>query len=465
MFQLINNILTMFRQCFKRERTWNWFVCTVMAFIVRSERRGVTTVISTLRLCPWLYETLLHFFRSKAYRLNEIYARWVNIVQTSITLYEQDGHVILIGDHIKVSKEGRRMPRVRTYHQESDNSGKPEYIEGHNYGFISALATDGTTYRNIPLMAEMQESKSKTGGASLVEQVVGCGGRLIKSLKKPVTLVLDAYFCSSMTFITSDHFKDDCGNRMLEIVTRAKTDTVAYTSPVSVCKPTKRGRPRIYGEKVKLQSLFVSESSSFTETELVLYGKKEKVRYLCRDLIWKPCQRPIRFVLAEMGGNRVIFMSSDTGMSPESILMLYGFRFKIETGFNELKNEIGCFDYRFWTKSLPKKKKWKDIELPTDSIARNNISKAIQAIETHVCLACIASGILTIIGFRHNRNIWDSFIGWLRTVRNDIPSIATTRQVISQELTASLPLLSDLPVFRCILRKQRIKNFIYRLAS
>ena len=465
MFQLINDILTMFRQCFKREKTWNWFVCAVLAFMVRFEWRGVTSVISTLRLKPRLYESLLHFFRSDAYSLTGIYRRWAELVPRFIPLFELREHLILLGDHTKVSKEGRRMPYVRTHHQESENSGKPEFIEGHNYGCLSALATNGTYFRSIPLMAEIQESKIKTGGPSLVEQMVECGGRQSEAMKKPVTLVLDAYFCNGATFVTSDRFVDEKGMRRLEIITRAKSNTVAYTTAPAVNERRGRGRPRKYGDKVEMQSLFDLEADKFVEANIVLYGKKEKVRILLRDLFWKPCQRTIRFVLVELGGSRLILMSSDLALESEDIIKLYGLRFKIETGFNELKNELGGFDYHFWTYALPKKSKWKDHELPTDKKSLLLISRTRQAIEMHVCLTCIASGILTILAFTHNRKIWASFSGWLRTVRTIIPSTATTRQTLRQEFFYSLPNLQNLPTFSCVLSKQRSMDHLYRVVS
>jgi hypothetical protein len=129
--------------------------------MLRIEQRGVTSIISTLRIDPRLYETLLHFFRSTSYAIADVYRRWAEIVQRSVPLYDENGRLILLGDHTKVSKEGRRMPCVGTHHQESENSGKPEYIQGHNFGFIAALATVGATFRSIPLLGEIQEGKAK----------------------------------------------------------------------------------------------------------------------------------------------------------------------------------------------------------------------------------------------------------------------------------------------------------------
>jgi hypothetical protein len=46
---------------------------------------------------------------------------------------------VYVGDGIKVSKEGRRMPGVKQLHQESGNVGKPEWIRGHYFSALGLL--------------------------------------------------------------------------------------------------------------------------------------------------------------------------------------------------------------------------------------------------------------------------------------------------------------------------------------
>jgi len=75
MFQLIADIITQFRENYKREKTWRWFACIILGFIVRTDHRGVSSFMSALNLKPRLYHTLLHFFRSKAYKASELYKK------------------------------------------------------------------------------------------------------------------------------------------------------------------------------------------------------------------------------------------------------------------------------------------------------------------------------------------------------------------------------------------------------
>ena len=460
MFQLINDIVTQFRESFKRQKTWQWFVCIVLGFMIRNEHRGVTSTITALRLKPGLYHTLLHFFRSSAYKVSELYQKWIAVILKNAPLVEVSKRLVLLGDHIKIAKEGRRMPAIHKHHQESQNSGKAEYIEGHNFGQISALVTNGEVIRSMPLMTELQESGTKSGGESLIVQMVTLEGKVASAMKKPAIVVLDAYFCGGTTWEASDGIVDETGNRMIEIVTRAKSNTVAYYEPPKLSKP-KSGRPRLYGKKVILSELFSKRSAEFTPKAMTLYGKPTKLQYLGVDLIWRPAKRKVRFVLVKIGSTPFVIMSSDLTLTAEEIITLYAKRFKIETGFDDLKNDMGGFAYHFWTKALSKRKKNQDTQTPTDSKSQEKVRKAIQATEAYVCLNVIATGILTIIAFRHSREIWNRYPGYIKTIRSPIPTVATTKLTLSQDFCAFLPMLKGFTAFKFIPKLQRVVDFLY----
>jgi hypothetical protein len=184
-----------------------------------------------------------------------------------------------------------------------------------------------------------------------------------------------------------------------------------------------------------LYGLF-DDMTEFHETTMTLYGKKTKVKYRCVDLIWKPTWKStkslIRFVAVELNGNdRCVLMSSDLSLTPEDIISIYGLRFKIETSFDEQKNDMGAFSYHFWTSAMPKRKKWQKAQMPTDQHAKHKVDDANRAIDSFVCCATIATGILTIIGFAYHREIWILYPGWLRTCKSTVPSIAVIKETIA----------------------------------
>ena len=292
MFQLINTILHEFREKIKREKTWRWFVILVLGFMLRSSKNGVTSIIGAMRLKPRLYHTMLHFFRSTAYKIEELYEKWAKIAISQGQVVRKCGRLVLLGDHSKVSKEGLRMPEIQLLHQESQNSGKAEYIMGHNYGQVSAVITKGKVSRSLPLVTELQKSPPKNeSGDSLVVQMLNLVVKTSEWVGEPTVVALDAYFSSEKAWSVVDKTITATGERLVEIVTRAQTNTVAYTVPQS-SSAKKRGQPRKYGDKIKLYSLF-SDMSQFTETTMELYGKKTTVKYLCLDLLWRPVKKVV----------------------------------------------------------------------------------------------------------------------------------------------------------------------------
>jgi len=467
MFQLINSILHQFRDCFKRGKTWRWFVVLVLGFMLRGNHRGVTSSVSSMRLKPGLYHTILHFFRSEAYTTKELYSKWMEIAIKNEGIERVSGRVVLLGDHSNESKEGLHMPGVQILHQDSQNSGKPEFIAGHRYAHISAVLTQDGVSRSLPLRTQLQESppkEDKQNKESLVAQMVTLADQVARAMGEPSIIALDAYFCSGVALDAADGTAMDTGGtRRVEIVTRAKTTTVAYTAP-DIPKIKKRGQPRKYGDKIALFSLF-SGMKNFKETTMVLYGKKTRVRYLCIDLIWRPVKRLIRFVLVESNRGRCILMSSSLTLTPEDIISIYALRFKIETSFAEQKHDMGCFAYHFWTSAMPKRKKRKRAEEPTDDKLKQRVVKARNAADAFVCLSTIATGILTLLAFYHSQEIWSRYSGWLRTRRSVIPTIATTKSAFSQDFHDSLPLVARLPSFAFIPHLIRQAQFLYLEAA
>jgi hypothetical protein len=106
---------------------------------MRPDTRGVSSVISVLRIKPERYTTLLKFFRSTSFDIDGLYQKLITVFLKILPPKTVDGRVILAGDHIKISKEGRGMPAIEKLHQESQNSGKGAFIEGHLFGFTSMI--------------------------------------------------------------------------------------------------------------------------------------------------------------------------------------------------------------------------------------------------------------------------------------------------------------------------------------
>ena len=173
---------------------------------------------------------------------------------------------------------------------------------------------------------------------------------LVMTMGKRCLLVLDAYFAVGPVFAILKKVVDLSGQRLVHIVTRAKSNVVAYGDPPD--KTGKPGRPRQYGPKLKLIALFEARAEAFEQTAIELYGCCKTVSFLCLDLIWKPVGEKVRFVLVTDGAERFILMCSDLTLSAPDIIRAYSYRFKIEVSFKVLKPPDGCILLPFLDKRL-----------------------------------------------------------------------------------------------------------------
>jgi len=199
-------------------------------------------------------------------------------------------------------------------------------------------------------------------------------------------------------------------------------------------KKKKKGRRPKYGKKVKLIELF-EQPHLFLKMQCTIYNKIEEVSIMSINLLWKPTGGMIRFVLAITSRGPIVFMCSDLNQDPLLALQLYCARTRVEIMFDILKNLIGAFNYRFWSKLMPRHsrtpKKNKDLKKPSMQ-ALHNVELCWQAYELFAMLGSISVGLLQLISLKFTDSIWNRFDAFLRTRSRELPSERTVKHVISR---------------------------------
>ncbi|MGH9961862.1 MAG: transposase, partial [Pyrinomonadaceae bacterium] len=68
------------------------------------------------------------------------------------------GRLLVIGDGLKVAKEGRKMPAVKKLHQSSANTSKATYIFGHSFQALGLLVCGPLGHLlSVPLTSRIHE--------------------------------------------------------------------------------------------------------------------------------------------------------------------------------------------------------------------------------------------------------------------------------------------------------------------
>jgi hypothetical protein len=444
----VEPILLGFRPCFSRSATYFWFVIIVFGLIVRCDHQGTASLIRWLFLDPQWYDPILRFFRAKSWNLETVLARWAHMVTTRYPLVKFNGRPLIIGDSIKVAKEAYKMPGLKFLHQDSNNSGKSEYIFGHHFGFAGLLVGSPGKSFCVPLEGRLHEGigavRSRDGvdgiNPTLVTRMAYLFVQKAMELGQCCYATADAFYAVGPMFLVLKAANKKYGEPLVHLITRAKDNTVAYLDWENV--------KRKYREKDKVKLWHIFDSPQLFETdELVARGEVKTIRYYCIDMLWKPIKDTLRFVLVLDGEDRFILMSSDLDLAATEIITIYLYRAKIETMFLFLKHLLGAFCYRFWTKALPKQRRKQGLETVIDSEKQRKLNQTLGAIERHVNLAAIALGLLQYLAISRADQIWKSYEGWLRTYSCDIPSEAVVQSVVRAEFFSTF---GKVPVHRTL---------------
>ena len=207
----------------------------------------------------------------------------------------------------------------------------------------------------------------------------------------------------------------------------------------------------------------------FAKVTCQIYNRSETILINYMDLLWKLTGGMIRFVFAITSRGPLILMCSDLDQNPILALELYCSRVRIEVMFDVLKNVLFAFNFRFWSKKMPrnsrKPKKNKDLHLP-ETQALPAVKRCWEAYEGFVMIAMIAQGLLPLLSLKFTQQIWRKHNFFLRTVSRELPSEKTVKQVTTPIVIFNLMALPSNGIIREIQQRfLSIKNTLRKQAD
>ncbi len=426
------NVVVLLRPACSRARTFMWFATCIAGFTTRTDMLGVSSMIRSLGLHARFYDNLLNNFHSQGIKLDKMTRLWVKLVmKLFLNPVLINGRIVLVGDGIKIPKQGKKMPGVKRLHQESESNTKPEYIMGHSLQSVSMLVHAVNSILAVPLASRIHEGIVTTNRdqRTLLDKMIML--LEILNIAMPYYFVADAYYANGKT--VKGLLKK--GNHL---VARAKSNSVAYEKP-GKRDPKSLGRPKTYGKKVKLKSLF-NKQGKFEDMASPVYGEKGvTLTFRVCDLLWKPAGTIVRFVLVNHPTRgKCILMSTDISLSAENLIYLYGLRFKIEHTFKQSVRVVGVFSYHFWMKDMtPLRRNHGNQYLHKESKCyREAVHRKLHAYHVFILAGSIAQGLLQYLATVHTKQVWGAFGSWLRTIR---PGVAPSEFVVATALRQSFP--------------------------
>jgi len=448
MLTYIYQALQTFRKVFSRHSTWLTFCLVVLGFIGAAQIDGVSSWCRFWHLQTPGYLALLHFFRSSAWSLTGLLSCWSAFVLSQQQTVTVDGRAVLLGDHTMTAKDGRRMPGVVTLYQDSETQSKPHYFRGHFWGAIGLLIGTLAEPFCLPLSLRLHQGFTHLRQLDSADQAPETSATRLVHMAldfaleqhQPSLLILDAFFSVASVFQrAASVWSMALRQPLVTILVRAKKSYVAYFPAEHPQKPG-LGRPRKYGDKIKLYEVF-DHRHLFEHRRCQVYGAIEDVSYLAADLLWKPTGELIRFVFVLTSRGPIVLMCSDLAMHPVMAIELYCTRVRVEILFAMLKHLLGAFCYHFWSKRLPghSRKPRKNQRLKQPSTADvPQVQSCWACYERFAMLAAIALGLLQLIALKFSVEVWGQSHGFLRTRSRSLPSARTVKDVVGHMVLEDL---------------------------
>lgn len=328
-----------------------WFVYTLMAFIVPFTSSMSSNVLRCLESLFGLRIGKRRFYLFMA--SNKL--PWVKLWQriwSCIPNPLTSGRLVVALDDFINPKTGKKIFGCSHVFDHAAKTNQSKYPWAQNLVSIGLLKSIKGRWACLPLACRFYLPKKEIQSKSNNMQVPGKSTVFRTKLDQaaemlielanhftgvPILVVCDSWFGNNGLF---KPVRKQLGNSF-HLLSRLRSNTVLYDIPP---KPVarRRGAPRKYGCRLgtstEMAAKLKNEASIY---QVFLYGHSRDASAASEIVMLKTLKCHVRVVWVFRRTQWVALVTTDLELSIVEIIELYGARWKIESGFKELKQEIG----------------------------------------------------------------------------------------------------------------------------
>lgn len=303
------------------------------------------------------------FLNSKLINWTGIWSRVAKLVRDHVALA---GRLLIALDDTTYGKSGRKIHGCDTHFDHAAKINVSRWLFGHCRVVAGLLTRCHGRWACLPMAQRnflrlKEPVKKEKIHQGLQRKTIrrrkrqrrdrwqdtkcGIAAALVNGLRQlfelPVLVVCDSWF-GNHTLLKA--LRESAGLAEVHILSRLRVSCVLHDLPATV--PAKRGRPRKYGQRLaRLKELAASLRGSAQTASIHVYGRERQCTFSELVCVSKALKCVVKVVFIHRSNNRFFpLVTTDLDLTAEQMIEFYSARWKIESGFKELKHEVGAID-------------------------------------------------------------------------------------------------------------------------
>ena len=347
---LLRSLQTQFSDTRLGRQRAHWFVFTLLAVIVPFTSSMTSNLLRSLQTLFGLdpgHRRFYAFMASPKLPWERLWPTLWGLIPDPLV---EDRLLVALDDSIN-NKTGRKIFGCGFFHDHTAKLNQPRYPWSQNVVSIGLLKMIKGRWSCLPLALRFYFMKKDIQAQSVTAEKSGATVAFQSKMAQAVEMLckVAAHFAGLPVVVVADSwFGNDGLLRPLnesefhfDLLSRLRSNITLYDLPPQRL-PRQRGRSLKYGVKLGAVSALAAGYRDRAQTlSVFLYGKQREVLAYEQVVMLKNIRCPARVVWVFRKTQWVAFFTTDLTLSVQQIIEYYGARWKIESGFKEIKQEIG----------------------------------------------------------------------------------------------------------------------------